>query len=795
MQIALRLFICFFFSVLSAEAFHIAGGDLITQHISGNTFELRLTLYRDCSNPQAANFDPTIIISAYSRLNNTLQDTFHTNITSVGSLQLSGAGCNPPPAVCMEKGDYIRLIDLPPLAGGYYLVWERCCRNSTITNLASPDRTPMLFYHEMADPALQNSSPVFNSPPLPFTCVGQFFRFNFDAFDADGDSLVYVLSDPMAGGNTSNMDPNPFSALNSLGGNNIPCPPAPYSNCNWQPGFSLSNICGSNTPVTIDRTTGLTEGIPDFAGFFAMAVTVFEYRNGVLIGEIRREIEFTVINCTGNDPPNLATSVLDENFEIYASDSLCFLVSANDPDGDSLYLKHVGEVFGGAGANGLNPPYAVSSDTAGIGSVSTGFCWYTACGQARDSVYRLQYEITDNGCPLPLLAIKKITIRVREIPAIGQPNLLCLEIGDSLVKIHKGAQPEIIPRFFTQFSLYRSTAGGPFELVGQSVDPATLIFHDSTVANPLNTDYCYYLTGTNTCGEVSLQSDTLCTVSQRNSKTNYLTTATILPGDEASAITWADFPDGPFSTYIIERRFNAPDESWSQIARLSNYTPYTFSDRTVFPDRYSYCYRMKNIDYCENVSAYSNEACTILLNGTAGPFSNTIDWTAYTGWKGGVADYEISRASAGTGYNFFAIQSVPFSQLALEDNELDPAFGVNSYVITAHEGSGGYLAASRSNEITLQQAPLLYIPNAFTPNNDAANETWFPKFSYVKDLNVQVYNRWGQLVFTGDQNSNGWDGRYGGTPAREGVYGYKVVYTGYGENERFEQSGTLRLIR
>lgn len=795
-RLRILFFICLWIlSAPQAVAFHIAGGDLTTRHLIGNFFQLRLTLYRDCSNPNAANFDPTIIIAAYSKLNNTLQDTFHTNLSTIVPLQLSGAGCSPPPAVCMQQGDYTRQIELPPITGGYYLVWERCCRNSTVTNLLQPDRTPMLFYHEMADPLLQNSSPVFNSPPLPYTCVGQFFRFNFNATDNEGDSLVYELSTPMAGGYTNNFDPNPFSALNSPGGNNMPVPSAPYANSFWATGFSLNNICGSITPITIDRNTGLAEGVPDFAGFFAMAVTVYEYRNGVLLGQIRREIEFTVINCIGNDAPNLSANILDQNFEIYESDTLCFTVTAVDPDGDSVYLRHIGEVFSATPAAGLQPPYAVSKDTAGITTVSTDFCWYTQCGQSRDSVYRLQFEITDNGCPIPLLAVKKITIKVKDIPKINTPNLLCLEITDSVIKIHKNPQPEIIPRLFDRFNLYRSINGSPFQLLQQSFDPGQTLFTDSTVNAPLTNDYCYYMTGINICGEISLHSDTLCTTSQTNRNTNYIVAATVVPGDIENSITWADFPDGPYSTYIIERRFNSPDTSWTEIARLNNYSAYSLNDNGVFPDRYSYCYRMKNIDFCKNESAYSNESCTILLTGAATQFSNTLTWTAYTEWLGGTNDYEISRASEATGYNFFTIQTGPTSFLRTDDLELDPQVGINRYVVTAHEGSGGYLASSRSNEVELSQGPLLYIPNAFTPNNDEKNEIWYPRFSFVKELQVTIFNRWGQQVFAGDENAAGWDGTYRGSPALEGVYGYKVIYTGFTGAEQFEETGVISLIR
>jgi hypothetical protein len=193
-----RLLLLLFILWLSpASAYHIAGGELTTTWISGTTYQLRLTLYRDCTNPNAAYFDPTIIIGAYASNGNILLDTFHVDLSTVVPLTLSGPNCATPPSGCMEQGDYIRNITLPQQSGGIYLVWERCCRNSAVLNINQAAQTPMLFLHEMADPAIQNSSPQFTSAPLPYTCINSLFRFSFSAVDPDGDSLVYALTTPV----------------------------------------------------------------------------------------------------------------------------------------------------------------------------------------------------------------------------------------------------------------------------------------------------------------------------------------------------------------------------------------------------------------------------------------------------------------------------------------------------------------------------------------------------------------------------------------------------------------------
>jgi|GEM_PF-1336627 len=69
------------------------------------------------------------------------------------------------------------------------------------------------------------------------------------------------------------------------------------------------------------------------------------------------------------------------------------------------------------------------------------------------------------------------------------------------------------------------------------------------------------------------------------------------------------------------------------------------------------------------------------------------------------------------------------------------------------------------------------IPNVFTPNGDALNDTFFPKFRFVRNLQVQVVNKWGELIYRSQgQDDSGWDGLVSGEKAPEGVYVYTLRY-------------------
>ncbi|CAN5497452.1 hypothetical protein BH11BAC2_BH11BAC2_13460 [soil metagenome] len=776
-----------------SEAYHIAGGDLSTRWLGGNLFEIHLTLYRDCSNPQAAPFDPTIIIAVYQKDNDQYVDSVHLDLGTQTTLALTGAACVPPPSVCMQQGDYYTTINLPDHAQGYYLIWERCCRNNTIINIITPDQVGMAFYEEIPDPALQSSSPVFNSPPAPFICEGQFFRFKFDASDVDGDSLVYALTNPLNGGNTSQQSPNPFS-FGGNGSNQIPLP-GPYSPVIWESGYGVNNICGSDIPFTINSSTGEIEGIPDIAGIYALAVTIYEYRNGIYLGLVRREIEFTVIACTSNSIPQLSPNVKNKNYEIYATDTLCFDVTATDPNGDSLFMIHYGEVFPNLPQTTIQAPFAYGSDTSDIANVTTYFCWKTDCNQSRDSAYKIVYEIRDNGCPLPATTFGKFNIRVLPTPLVPKQNLLCIDlISDSILKVIKAPDPNLKLNYFSYFTLYRSLNGGPFIAILAFEDGLNNEFIDSTAFDNNTNNYCYALAGTNVCGVEGLFSDTTCSIPAINSKRNYIKSVSVEKKNEIKII-WEDFIDGPYSTYYVYRKSNQPQSTYQQIAELPNYIPYEWTDNSVSTSEYSYCYQIVNKDFCENESPESDEACSILLNGNAGNFENNLHWNPYVFWRGDIDKYSIERSliNIGTPYRE-SLVNAGIDTNAI-DQDLDLAGGIFSYRVRAFEGPGSYDAQSLSNEIELAQPPILFLPNAFTPNGDGANDGWGASSGFVKTMVLYLYNRWGQLIFTANNESDRWDGTLKGKDQQEGVYFYKVKFTGYDSDDIREKTGAVTLIR
>jgi gliding motility-associated-like protein len=62
------------------------------------------------------------------------------------------------------------------------------------------------------------------------------------------------------------------------------------------------------------------------------------------------------------------------------------------------------------------------------------------------------------------------------------------------------------------------------------------------------------------------------------------------------------------------------------------------------------------------------------------------------------------------------------------------------------------------------------LPSAFTPNGDGSNDTLYVKGGPFVKMSFRVYNNWGELLFSSDDQEKGWDGKYKGQPVPLGVY-------------------------
>jgi gliding motility-associated-like protein len=102
---------------------------------------------------------------------------------------------------------------------------------------------------------------------------------------------------------------------------------------------------------------------------------------------------------------------------------------------------------------------------------------------------------------------------------------------------------------------------------------------------------------------------------------------------------------------------------------------------------------------------------------------------------------------------------------------------------------------SVSNTIAVDKPLTLYAPNVFSPDGDGTNDFFAFKGQGVENYSLEVYNRWGQMVFQANDLSNEWNGDYRGTPAPLGTYVYQVKAVNFTGDNIIVKKGSIVLIR
>ncbi|MEM7038961.1 MAG: hypothetical protein AAF570_18415, partial [Bacteroidota bacterium] len=199
----------------------------------------------------------------------------------------------------------------------------------------------------------------------------------------------------------------------------------------------------------------------------------------------------------------------------------------------------------------------------------------------------------------------------------------------------------------------------------------------------------------------------------------------VMEGDAAVELSWEVNTESDGVGYMILRKRD--DEfAFTVIDSLGSLLDSSYVDANgVEADEHQYCYQVVAVDRCGNVSPGSAEICTMLLTGLDVDYTSILDWTALMGWNQGVSQYEVFRnlPLTGQGEQLLATYNSHFFQHV--DKEIAEAR--NCYRIRATENAGGCGVVSWSNEVCLDFPPTLYVPSAFTPNQDGLND-YFTSF-------------------------------------------------------------------
>ncbi len=313
----------------------------------------------------------------------------------------------------------------------------------------------------------------------------------------------------------------------------------------------------------------------------------------------------------------------------------------------------------------------------------------------------------------------------------------------------------------SQFRLYRIIRNS--SPVGTVNNQSTGTYSDISKID-CGTQYCYNLEAT--VGPTTITSAKAC-VNGINGDT---------PGDVGSVIVSVE--DGhprlittppptigsTDSFTMIVSRASGPSGSFQTVATLERKS--TFTDENANASAGSYCYQVTYQNSCGLLSKPSTPVCTVFLEAKS---STGIDWNADSPFTPELIDnytLEVIDSLNGTKREISIGANTHY-----EPDPNDPNLQSQKYrIITV--SSGG--AISYSNFFIFRREARILVPDAFTPNGDGMNDEFLARGIYVDQFMMNIYNRWGEVVYNTTSKTQGWDGNNNGQAAPAGQYMYRI---------------------
>jgi gliding motility-associated-like protein len=410
-----------FLCLSQALATHIVGGEFELQVVkgqSGVSHRLNMNLYFDDINGSVAAIDQQVNVGFFSKKNNILIGYVSLPLVSNNLIGYTNPACSQAASVRTRLIQYSQLINLNPdnftEAEGYYIVWERCCRNNVISNIQNPGAAGSIFF--LTFPPLKqnnllfiNSSPSFKVLTGDYICINRPFVFEFGATDSDGDELRYSLVTPFNSYVSTKDDPKPVLP------EPIPSNRSGYPTVNWANGYDILNVIPGSNPLKVNSKTGQLTVTANKTGLYVFCVLTEEYRNGIKIGEVRRDFQLSVIDCPINNAPNTLFKEKGKSgfydsantLTVKLGDKKCFTLLGTDQDPNQiLNLKVIPVNFK---SNPTISPSTLQSSSS-KDTLRAEVC-FDECTESLDGKPFVFDVITsDNGCPQPLTNTLRMSV-------------------------------------------------------------------------------------------------------------------------------------------------------------------------------------------------------------------------------------------------------------------------------------------------------------------------------------------------------------------------------------------------
>jgi gliding motility-associated-like protein len=720
-----------------AEATHIVGGEIYYDYLGGNNYRITMKVYRDCINGVPPFDDPAFM--TIFRGDGTVFNTMNVPITSSLTVPPSNnSPCAPTTAgsACVEEAIYVTTVTLPPLNGGYYIAYQRCCRNGTILNLVNPGAVGATYWEHIPGPnqVAVNSSPRFTLRPPIYICKGVPIKFNHAATDPDGDSLVYSLCTPFNG-----LDQ--CCPVVGQPGCSATCPtvntPPPYISVPFAPPYNSGYPMASSPAININPQTGFLNGSPTTLGQWVVGVCVSEYRNGILIGTHHRDFQFNVIPC-----PNMGVA------------GIIAQTTTNNGAGTGY-------------CNGFTIAYQNSSQ-----GNNTSYYWdFGDPTTTTDTSYSYNPTYTFGA------------IGVYTVTLVTNPGNPCADTTREVFHVY----PLLSPSIITPTAQCLTGNSFQFGATGGFMGTGTYTWTFGAQATPsVATTTSVSNVHFNAPGSYSVTfivSENGCTAADGDTIRVYPPTQATIGNFEAVGcdpyiLTFPNVSSGTSMTYLWQ---------FSDGTTSTDATPtHTFTP----PGVYSLSLTAVSSQYCMDTSkVVSVNSVTVYPTPTAGFVATPTITTIFDPDIRFYNTTVVSENIVGWYYNFddggSSTEINPFHTYQTWGDFYATQTVTNAY------------GCPHTVKLLIRILPefRFWVPNAFTPGKDGLNDIFKPVVIGVEEYNFMIFDRWGEQIYKTEDQTEGWDGRRKDNPCTDDVYIWKCDFKNVVSKAHEYHVGHVMLVR
>ena len=751
---------------LVSMATHQVGGQLEMQAIGDvpGHFRIIVTNYLENGTQGIARQLNTGTVGIYRIRDNVQMTTFTVQQTGTkDAVVYANTTCASQRNLNFVVWTYQTVIQLSPSQyndpQGYYVSYQTRNRNAGIDNISGPDQTGFTFYLEF--PALvqngsfiTNSSPHFGSINGEYICIGESFTFPFGGIDADGDELRYSMITPL---NQKGTGQNTVSA-------------GPYPDVSWLPGFGADNAIPGSPTLSVNAQTGMLSVTATKLGLFVFAVKVEEYRNGVKIGEVRRDFQFLVVDCPPQTTPDPAVQIVSK--PTLKSTTIC--------QGDSTLLQAA-----------VNPNWNYQWRLNGV----------NIAGATKSSL-----SVRGAGIYMVLVSQKNTCSKA------GNSEDLIITVSGSKARMFEGGH--LCATTGTVRLSARGATNATYQwyrdgqvLTGQTTDSLSTTQPGrfwATVVDPIG---CKVNSDTAVIARsAAVQADL-----QSASGQNRICPQSTLTLQAGGGLTYTWQKDGAVLS-TSDAQYLAKEAGLFSLTAADGFgcTGTTSLSISQLPGVTA------RLDSIPGVCGPNVPDYAMIASPPGGVFAGDgVTNNIFSAAKAGVGDHLITytikaapECAAVTATRTAVVAPIPTIQLAdamttYKGNTftLDPVYTGNptqfrwsvstylddpgaanptinnidndiTYTLTVENSTG-----CRANDsIRITVIDRLWIPDAFSPNGDGMNDVWdLPGIEAFPDAIVTIFNRWGEIIFSsGKGYTHPFDGTLNGTSLPPGVYAYTL---------------------